>query len=167
MTGDTVQFYFKSDSSVSYYGYYAVIKGTGNTASVTSGTYSEPSDGVEDDEFNGWYANADLSGDAVDPATVRTNTTLYAKYGNAVLGTGTSGSCSWAVKKNGTLVIGEDGKECTMINEKVFITGLGYSCPWVKDYQNEVTSVKFAGIVHAPQDSGFLFANLNKAQALI
>ena len=82
---DTVQFYFYSDGSYNYYGYYAIITDTGGYSAV-SGTYSTPTKPLH--KFNGWNANSDGSGSSYaneseliqNISNIPTNTTVYAQW---------------------------------------------------------------------------------------
>ena len=85
VNSDTAQFYFKSDSSTGYYGYYAIISGTGNVLVNDSGTYKEPT--KDGKVFNGWNTESDGSGTTYkDEASLVNLTdatiTLYAQYRN-------------------------------------------------------------------------------------
>ena len=56
--GDTAQFYFKSDNSSAYYGYYAIVtNGLPKSASITSGTVSKPTPSSKDIVFDAWYTD--------------------------------------------------------------------------------------------------------------
>ena len=57
--GDTAQFFFRSDGSSNYYGYYAIITGTGKGYSGDK-TYQEPT--KENNRFKGWNTAQDGSG---------------------------------------------------------------------------------------------------------
>ena len=81
--GDTAQFFFNSDYSSAYYGYYAIIKPTKYT---TNDTYKEPT--RDEHRFDGWtkdqagngtlYRNENAVINALD--SFETNDTLYAKW---------------------------------------------------------------------------------------
>ena len=78
---DTAQFYFKSDSTKNYYGYYAII--TGEVPEITSDIVYEEST-RDDYKFIGWNTNAAGTGDTYtseeEIKNILTDTTLYAKY---------------------------------------------------------------------------------------
>lgn len=77
--GDTAQFLFRSDGSAcSYYGYYAVITGIGETQ-VLSGEYSEPT--LNNSAFGGWYTDSECTdGNEFDLDNLSGNITVYATY---------------------------------------------------------------------------------------
>ena len=86
VNGDTVQIYFKSDVSVSnYYGYYAIVTGTGKIMikSVLFGVEEMPTrDGYE---FGGWYLDVACSdGKELDLNNTNSNITVYAKWNKSV-----------------------------------------------------------------------------------
>ena len=85
LTGDTVQIFFKSDSSVSnYYGYYATVKGTGTSTEILAGEYIEPTHEIEYMAVEGWYTDvACTEGNEVDLNTLTSSTTVYAKWKDA------------------------------------------------------------------------------------
>ena len=60
ITGDTVQFYFKTGGYyyTDYYGYYATVEGTGYTQPITSGSYEVPSTTANNQAFTGWYGDS-------------------------------------------------------------------------------------------------------------
>lgn len=116
--GDTVKIFLRSDSSSSnYYGYYATIKGVGQTttAYVYEGDYIIPS--YNDDTsmiFEGWYTDKDCTQENkfnhdIDISSLKTNITLYAKYVPAILidfefidnGNGTYTLIDWKETLNG------------------------------------------------------------------
>ena len=56
ISGDTVKFFFRSDgTSDKYFGYYAVVTGTGTGYAIHNGSYMEPQ--KEDVKFVGWYTD--------------------------------------------------------------------------------------------------------------
>ena len=85
--GDTAQFFFRSDSSSNYYGYYAIIKGTGKTY-TSKGNYEVPTKNRH--IFVGWNTKEDGTGDSYINETAITNDvniingldnkTLYAQW---------------------------------------------------------------------------------------
>ncbi|MBR0465770.1 hypothetical protein IJJ02_03250 [Candidatus Saccharibacteria bacterium] len=62
VSGDTVKFHFKSDSSGNYYGYYAIITGTSTAyeRSVSSGEYATPTG--TNSVFHGWSTSQTTPG---------------------------------------------------------------------------------------------------------
>ena len=83
ITGDTVQFFFKSnDSYNAYYGYYATISTEESCESeLAAGEYKTPVCG-ETEKFLSWNTAADGTGITVDPENYSPidDTTLYAQY---------------------------------------------------------------------------------------
>lgn len=76
--GDTVQFFFKSDGSTAYYGYYAIVDFEGG---LSSGDYKIPR--LEGKEFVGWHLEEDLSDDAIaeiNYSLYPDGTIFYAEY---------------------------------------------------------------------------------------
>lgn len=75
--GGTVQFFFKSDSSISnFYGYYATVLAS---PSVVSGTYADPT--LNGAAFAGWYTDPSCAdGTEYDPYAQTTDTTVYARW---------------------------------------------------------------------------------------
>ena len=80
VTGDTVKFHFRSDSSDNYYGYYAIITGTGTVRdrTVTSGEYAIPTG--TNPLFHGWSSTATTPGrglpsdvEYADEAAIKSN----------------------------------------------------------------------------------------------
>ena len=82
--GDTAQFYFKSDSGVNYYGYYAIISKT--SGYVADNEYIEPV--KEDDNLVGWNTEFNETGKQYDDyddvlddlGNIREKETLYAQW---------------------------------------------------------------------------------------
>ena len=85
VNGDTAQFYFKSDTSTGYYGYYAIVSSNDSEYSRT-GTYKLPTKNLY--KFIGWNTSIDGNGtnyeseqDVLDNIdSISNNTTLYAKF---------------------------------------------------------------------------------------
>ncbi|MBP5204379.1 InlB B-repeat-containing protein [bacterium] len=83
ISGDTVTFGFKSDSSGGWYGYYAVITGTFESITYT-GTYEEPTKAGY--EFLGWLSSEDgniyhdISGESLRPDEDVTYTAQWGHY---------------------------------------------------------------------------------------
>ena len=103
---DTAQFYFKSDGSGNYYGYYATVTADGyDSCDVASGTYEEPVPNNSQNSFLGWYTDTSYSSKIEDPITLKTNSTVYAKIARYT-DTGTWGTCPWGITKDGVLEIG-------------------------------------------------------------
>lgn len=86
---NTAQFFFRSDSSTAYYGYYAIITGTDENgdmiqeavAATSSGSYMMPQ--KEGKVFVGWHFNPDFSDEPfidIPFGELSGDTTLYAEY---------------------------------------------------------------------------------------
>ena len=80
--GNTVQFFFRSDSRTdAYFGYYAVIEGEGLIVDIVSGSYKEPISSIIGSKFMGWYTDAECTdGNELDLTTLTSDITVYAKY---------------------------------------------------------------------------------------
>ena len=84
-SGDTVHFYFRSDNSTAFYGYYAIITGIGKRY-VGQQTYAEPTQ--VNHVFMGWNTEMDGSGTTYHNEdeviqnidSIESNTTLYAQW---------------------------------------------------------------------------------------
>ena len=85
VSGDTAQFYFRSDSSSNYYGYYAIITGS-KKGYTKDNDYKEPT--KNENDFLGWTVSQDGSGKVYkneneiieDISTLGSSQTLYAKW---------------------------------------------------------------------------------------
>lgn len=76
--GDTAQFFFRSDSSGNYYGYYAVVSKEARYPYCIDGTIEEPvRDGLT---FAGWNTAADGSGRDVELIDATDGEQLFAKW---------------------------------------------------------------------------------------
>lgn len=148
--GDTAQFYFRSDSSTAYYGYYAVV--TDGSVQVTGeSSYEEPI-GRDEKVFKGWCKDAELSENLIDPSTLGEDATVYAKY--EYVHEGTWGTCKWGISTSGTLYIGAGTGADTK-----------GTCPW-SEYVWSIKSVKTLGTVVLPSDSRGLFYFLTSLESL-
>ena len=83
VTGDTVTFAFYSDSSTNYYGYYAVVTGTGLGGTPEYEIPTKPGY-----IFEGWYTDTALTNrfelnSSNIPTDLSSNRTVYAKYREA------------------------------------------------------------------------------------
>lgn len=92
VTGDTAQFFFRSDGSNSnYYGYYATVEGR-EQQKVLSGTYQEPTTAEKDMRFDKWHTDKDCTaGKEFDPENVTKSQDVYAKYVEKTIASGTTG----------------------------------------------------------------------------
>jgi len=133
--GDTATFAFYSDSSGAYYGYYAIV--TANDAfGEAAGTYEVPAPASSDDRFKCWNTVADGSGQNVAESTITSDMTVYAQYEEDILeadAKGTTGTCSWIIKGDGTLIIYPTDNisgtlpSCTVTRDNVDVA---YAFPW-------------------------------------
>ncbi len=81
--GDSVTFWFKSDSSSdNYYGYYAVVKGLVGSKESVSGTYATPVDPSGEYKFSSWNTEPDGTGENLGAGEVYSpsNQTVYAQW---------------------------------------------------------------------------------------
>ena len=154
VNGDTAQFYFKSDGSANYYGYYATITADSyDSYDATSGTYEEPVPSNSQNSFFGWYTDTSYSSKIEDPITLKTNSTVYAKIARYT-DTGTWGTCPWGITKDGVLEIGAGtGAE-----------QIGYTSPWGA-YHDKITAIKAIGTVKAPANCRYLFSELSRVSS--
>lgn len=145
VTGNSVTFGFISDSSGnSYYGYYAVVTGTGIASTVVSGEYKEPVSLIDDYTLLGWTTSADGSGDLIEDVSVVTETTdLYAVYGEPVIDRGIYRDVHWRIRTDGTLILGlaNQNEEFTRTNSQS-----STAWPWYQ-YRSSITGLCFEGTV--------------------
>ena len=146
--GDTAQFYFRSDSSGQYYGYYAVV--TDANTVVYYGTYQDPDSVV----FKGWYADPACTKAVTYPANEGADTTVYAKW-SRYTDEGTWGTCHWGILPDETMEINEG------------IAGAAGDAPWrYSNYVNKVKSIKATGKVTLPKECGSLFYRCSSLASL-
>lgn len=141
VTGDTAQFFFRSDGSGSnYYGYYAVVEGTGTVQKVLSGTYQEPTTTEKDMKFGSWYMDKGCTAEnEFDTGNVTKSQDVYAKYVEAVIAKGTAGTTSWILYDKGLLKIyPTDGTSGTLGG----FGNMNHAAPWYS-YHELIKSVKF------------------------
>ena len=159
VTGDTVQFFFRSDSSSSnYYGYYATVEGTGTTQKVLSGTYQKPTAAEEDMKFGGWYTDENCTdGNEFDSENITESKDVYAKYVETTVASGTTGGVTWKLYDNGLLKLyPTNGVSGTMESFG------GYnSSPWYS-YRTQIKSVKIEKGVKAGSSCNYMFYGCNK-----
>lgn len=151
---DTAQFYFKSNGSGNYYGYYATVTADGyDSCDVTSGTYEEPVPNNSQNSFVGWYTNNSYTIKIDDPSSLKADTTVYAKISKYSV-EGTWGTCLWGITKEGVLEIGAGtGAE-----------QIGYTSPWGA-YHDKITAIKAIGTVKAPANCEYLFSELSRVSS--
>lgn len=151
VTGDTAQFFFRSDRSGSnYYGYYAVVEGTGTTQKILSGTYQEPTTTEKDMKFGSWYMDKDCTtGNEFDPENVTKSQDVYAKYVEATIASGTTGGVTWKLYEDGLLKLyPTNGVSGTMESYT--------SSPWY-DYRTQIKSVKIEKGVKGGSSCRYMF----------
>ena len=164
--GDSVTFWFKSDSSGSnYYGYYAVVSGQSVNGETVSGTYAAPVDPSDEYQFVSWNTKADGTGENLGAGEVYSpsNQTVYAQWS---LGSNYTkwGTVGWKITDDGTLKIlpweGDTG-----------VTGsvtLSSKPPWYSKASN-IKRVESIGNIVLNSDSNKLFyycSNLTDIAAL-
>ena len=164
ITGDTVQFFFRSDgSSSNYYGYYAVVEGTKEEISITSGTYEEPASNTKNMKFSGWYTDADCTdGNEFDLANITTPIAVYAKYIEDLIASGTTGEVSWKIYKSGLLrIYPTNGVSGTMNS----LSGSTSGAPWY-NHRTSVTSVIVENGVSTNQNVAYMFYELSNCVSM-
>ena len=81
VNGDTAQFYFRSDSSGEFYGYYAIVSAD-TSVECTNGEVKTPEPNDSSKIFKGWHLDPDLNDEIVTDLNFTENTELYAEYGD-------------------------------------------------------------------------------------
>ena len=155
VTGDTAQFFFRSDGSGSnYYGYYAVVEGTGTVHKVLSGTYQEPTTAEKDMKFGSWYMDKGCAaGNEFDPENVTKSQDVYAKYVESVIAKGTAGTTSWTLYDKGLLKIyPTNGTSGTLGG----FGNMNHAAPW-DSYHEQIKSVEFEKGVKSGTNISYLF----------
>ena len=156
VNGDTVQFYFRSDGSANYYGYYATVTAEGyDSCDTASGTYEEPVPNNSQNSFVGWYTDNSYTTKINDPSSLKTDTTVYAKI-SKYEDEGMWGTCPWGITKDGVLEIGAGTGA-----EQNYVSG-SYTSPW-EAYSDKIIAIKAIGAVKAPANCIDLFSELSKA----
>ncbi|MBR3116598.1 MAG: InlB B-repeat-containing protein, partial [Bacilli bacterium] len=184
VNGDTVQFYFKSDSSSEYYGYYAIIES--NIRYITDNDYKEPS--KHNYHFVGWNTEENGTGTSyLDEEEVENNllniddnTTLYAQYESfsATFNTGStisqkmktlSGDDNPSYSSTNTSITSfkkalSKPDNSVLIDENIVSTS-DSDCPIYMWYENgEIYWWSEAGIVYLNPNSSYMFygfSNIN------
>ena len=153
--GDTVQFFFRSDSSSSsFYGYYAVVEGTKESLSITSGSYEEPVSNTKNMKFSGWYTDADCTdGNEFDLANITTPIAVYAKYIEDLIASGITGEVSWKIYRSGLLKIYPTNGVSGTMNS---LSGSSSSAPWYS-YRTSITSVIVEDGVSTNNNVSYMF----------
>ena len=164
ITGDTVQFFFRSDGVVAnYYGYYAVVEGTKEEISITSGTYEEPASNTKNMKFSGWYTDADCTdGNEFDLANITTPIAVYAEYIEDLIASGTTGEVSWKIYKSGLLRIYPNNGVSGTMNS---LSGSTSGAPWY-NHRTSVTSVVVENGVSTNQNVAYMFYELSNCVSM-
>ena len=158
VTGDTAQFFFRSDGSNSnYYGYYATVEWE-EQQKVLSGTYQESITTEKDMRFDKWYTDKDCTaGKEFVPENVTKSQDVYAKYVKTTIASGTTGEVTWKLYENGMLKLyPTNGVSGTMENFELY-----NSAPWF-DYKTQIKSVKIEKGVKAGIMCSNMFYNCSK-----
>ena len=164
ITGDTVQFFFRSDSAESsYYGYYAVVEGTKENISITSGTYEEPASSTKYMNFDGWYTDSTCTdGNEFDLYNNTSSITVYAKYVEDLIDSGVTGGISWKIYRNGLLrIYPTNGVSGTMNS----LSGSTSGAPWY-NHRTSVTSVIVENGVNTNQNVAYMFYELSNCVSM-
>lgn len=147
VSGDTAQFYFRSDNTNHYYGYYAIV--TGDSPVIVSGSLEVPTSNDQTMGVSSWNTNsAGTSAGFPYGWLPETDTKVYAQW-SAPVASGTWGTCPWYITYDGTLVIGAG----TGAEQR------SSSSPWSR-YSSQIHSIKTNGTVVAPKNCYSLFSNL-------
>ena len=164
ITGDTAQFFFRSDSAESsYYGYYAVVEGTKENISITSGTYEEPASSTKYMNFDGWYTDSTCTdGNEFDLYNNTSSITVYAKYVEDLIDSGVTGGISWKIYRNGLLrIYPTNGVSGTMNS----LSGSTSGAPWY-NHRTSVTSVIVENGVNTNQNVAYMFYELSNCVSM-
>ena len=150
--GDSVTFWFKSDSSNSnFYGYYAVVKELVGSKENVSGEYAAPVDPSDEYQFVSWNTKADGTGENLGAGEVYlpSNQTVYAQWKLNYTKWGTVG---WQITDDGTLKIrpweGDTGVTGSVTSP--------YTPPWYSKASN-IKRVESIGNIVLNSDSDRLF----------
>ena len=163
--GDSVTFWFKSDSSSdNYYGYYAVVKGLIGLKENVSGTYAAPVDPSGEYKLSSWNTKPDGTGEDFGTGEVYSpsSQTVYAQWKFNYTKWNTVG---WSITDDGVLKIrpweGDTGTTGSTFN--------GYSSvPWYNQRSN-IKKVESTGTIVLNANSAWLFydcSNLTDISAL-
>ena len=152
--GDSVTFWFRSDSSGSnYYGYYAVVKGFVGSKQNVSGEYTVPVDPSGEYKFASWNTKADGTGENLGAGEVYSpsNQTVYAQWKLNYTKWNTVG---WRITDDGTLKLrpweGDTGTTGSLINYN--------DAPWYNQ-ASKIKKVESTGNIVLNANSVVLFYN--------
>ena len=166
VNGDSVTFWFRSDSSVDhYYGYYAVVSGITDSKDTVTGSYQEPVDPTDDYDFNGWNTRADGSGEDLGDGEVYSpsNQTVYAQWKS--LDWKQWNTVGWRITDDGVLKIRPwEGDTGTTGESTSYYGNYGvvyYTVPWY-DQRSNIKKVESTGTIVLNAKSTGLFANCYK-----
>ena len=162
ISGDTVQFFFKSDgSNDSYFGYYATIKGAGTTIPCIAGTYEEPTVIADGMRFEGWYTSPDcIDGNEFNLKNYsgeKTIITVYAKWKEDIIAKGITGGVSWKLYPNGLLNIYPTNGISGIMDNSVGYKSNSYSGFEWNQYSSSIRSVVVDKGVSTNQDVSLMF----------
>ena len=164
--GDSVTFWFRSDSSGSnYYGYYAVVKGLVGSKETVSGTYAAPVDPSGEYKLSSWNTKPDGTGENLGAGEVYSpsSQTVYAQWELNYTKWNTVG---WRITDDGVLKIrpweGDTGTTGSTL-------GLVYSTiPWYNQ-ASKIKKIESTGTIVLNASSAGLFydcSNLTDISAL-
>lgn len=154
--GDSVTFWFKSDSGGSnYYGYYAVVKGPVGSKESVSGTYAAPVDPSGEYKLSSWNTKPDGTGEDFGDGEVYSpsNQTVYAQW---ELGSNYTkwGTVGWRITDDGVLKIrpweGDTGTTGSA-------TSYYYDVPWYEQ-ASKIKKVESTGTIVLNANSVGLFS---------
>lgn len=150
ISGDTVTIAFRSDGSVTNYGYYAVITSKGSYNDVDD-TYTIPSHVNNDMYFAGWNTKADGSGTAyADEYCSDADSTLYAMWKQKSV----AGDVYWWIK-DGTLFLAPTNGVSGVLKK---MNNGSTGAPWYGK-RDLIENINVQGSVAFDKDASYLFAN--------
>ncbi len=154
--GNSVTFWFKSDSSSdNYYGYYAVVKGLAGPKESVSGTYAAPVDPSGEYEFSSWNTKPDGTGENLGAGEVYlpSNQTVYAQWESNYTKWNTVG---WMITDDGVLKIrpweGDTGTTGPTLSNNY------RTVPWYNQ-ASKIKKVESTGTIVLNANSAYLFYN--------
>ena len=150
ISGDTVTIAFKSDISVTNYGYYAVITSKGSYNDVDD-AYTIPFHVNNGMYFAGWNTKADGSGTTyADEYCSDMDSTLYAMWKQKSV----AGGVYWWIK-DGTLSLAPTNGVSGVLKK---MNNGSTDAPWY-GWRNSITNINVQGSVAFDKDASYLFAD--------